>query len=299
MSRQSGLPLVSVLIVAYNGQDYLGRCLDSLAQSDYPCFETIVVDNASTDSSVAVATQHHLRPTVVRSAENLGFAGGNNLGLREAKGEIIVLLNQDAHVRPDWLSCLIDGMLEDPRIGIAGCKLFDPDERTIQHAGGVVHPNALTNHLGAGEADAGQHDGIRDVDYVTGAALAIRRDVIESCGALDTGYFPAYFEELDLCQRVRRAGFRVVYIPRSVAVHHESSSTQKFSPSFFYFYHKNRLRFVLKNYSIGQIVGGFLPHELRWLLGHCPPNQVRPLARAYLHNAVFLPRTLICRWKRQ
>ena len=121
-----------------------------------------------------------------------------------------------------------------------GCKLLYPDSDIIQHAGGVIEPNALTKHLGYMEKDRGQCDQVLKCDYVTGAAFAIRRDVIEQIGMLDEKYFPILLEENDFCMRTKRAGFEIYYIPQSVVIHHESMTTEKLSPGFLYKYHKNR-----------------------------------------------------------
>ncbi|MFN8176372.1 MAG: glycosyltransferase, partial [bacterium] len=169
-----------------------------------------------------------------------------------------------------------------------------PGWRVIQHAGGTLRENALTDHIGRGEEDQGQHDAPRDCPYVTGAAFAMRRKVLEEVGLLDERYLPAYFEETDLCFRVRRRGYRVVYEPGARLVHHEgtaSGGTQ--SERFLYNYHKNRLRFVLRQYSPRAFLRRFVPAEIAWMRAFMPPEQKKPLARAYAVNALRLPLTLL------
>jgi len=172
--------------------------------------------------------------TLLRAGRNLGFAGGNNLGIRKAQGDIIVLLNDDTEVAPDWLSVARRSIESLPDWGILGAKLLYPDKTTIQHAGGTIQPNALTQHIGNGEIDIGQYDTIKQCDYVTGAAFFIRREVVDTIGLLDEGYFPIYFEEVDYCFRARAAGYEVYYVPGIKVLHYESRTTKKLSRGFLY-----------------------------------------------------------------
>ncbi|MEW5871694.1 MAG: glycosyltransferase family 2 protein [Chloroflexota bacterium] len=293
MNNPSAPALVSIIVLAYNGQAYLRVCLEAVCRQDYPNFETIVVDNASRDGSAVLVRRDFPGVQLVENRRNLGFAGGNNLGMRLARGEIIVLLNHDTVVEPTWLSELVKAVQSDPAIGIAGCKIYNPDGRTLQHAGGWFLPNGLSNHYGRDEVDQGQYEQPRPVEYVTGAALAIRRQVIERCGGLDPGYFPAYFEEADWCLRARKAGYQVVYAPAARLVHHESVWSSVTSPRFLYTYHKNRLRFVLKNYTRAQLAAA-VKFEIGWLRRYKPP---RVLWLAYLVNLLRLPLTLAARWR--
>jgi GT2 family glycosyltransferase len=240
---------ISVIILAWNGERFLEPCLAALlAQADKEA-EIIVVDNGSRDNSGTLAEQHGPRVRLIRNGYNLGFAGGNNVGLRAATGEAVVLLNQDTVVQPGWLSALAS-TFADSAIGIVGCKALYPDGRTLQHAGARVHPgNAYTEHIGSGEPDTGQYDRLADVDYVTGAAFAIHRRALERLGGLDEGFYPAYYEEIDYCYRARRAGFRVVYQPQAVLHHHETSSLPQ--PSYVHYraVHRNRVRFILRHWD--------------------------------------------------
>ena len=156
---------------------------------------------------------------LILSSDNLGYGGGANLALRKCRADVAVVLNTDITVPPDWLMQLMAPMLADPQLGIAGCKLYYPGGRSIQHAGGyVTTPQAWPGHYGLNDEDLGQHDAIRDVDYVIGAALAVKRSVWEQIGLFDEGYF-LYYEDVDYCQRAQRAGFRVVYIPTAWLTH--------------------------------------------------------------------------------
>jgi GT2 family glycosyltransferase len=234
-------------------------------QQNYPHFSVILLDNGSTDCTVQLTREHFPTVQVVENHANLGFAAGNNVALRQAKSPFVVLINPDVELAPDWLSQLIKPMIADPSIGVAGCKIHQPESNKLQHAGGyITFPQALPGHHGLGEIDHGQHDEIRDVDYVMGAAFAIRREVIESVGLLDEGFF-LYYEDVDYCQRVRQAGYRVAYIPGAQLVHIESSTTKKGSAFYYGQVHASRWRYLLKYYTATDLLESTVPAETAWL----------------------------------
>jgi GT2 family glycosyltransferase len=262
-------PLISIIVLTYGNRDFVDACLDTLAQQTWKPLEILFVDNASRDDSAAVGRaameRLELPGRVMALEQNLGCAGGNNVGWRAAAGEVIVFLNPDTELQPDCIEQLVLPLLEDEKIGVTGAKMYFPGGRIIQHAGGIVHPNGMTNHHGAGREDNGEWDVARDVDYVTGAALAMRRGLMEKVGGFDEDYFPAYYEEVDLCLRVRRAGFRVVYIPTAVLVHHESVSVGKESGTLHRLFPRMRVRYLIKNLTLRQLTGWALPFEYKWM----------------------------------
>jgi GT2 family glycosyltransferase len=262
-STPGNFPHFSVIIVSLNGGGVIARALDSVLATEYPSFEVIVVDNGSTDNLAEIVKTEYPTVRLIQSPVNLGFAGGNNLGLAQATGDIAVLLNDDTEVRPGWLCAWAKAASEIPNWGVMGCKLLYPDGKTIQHAGGVVESNALTHHIGYEQPDDGRYDERLDVDYATGAALAIRREVVDRIGMLDEGYFPIYFEETDYCWRVRAAGYRIVYIPDCVVLHHESRTQGRFSFKFNYRYTYCRLRFITRCFTREQIERA-VRRELQW-----------------------------------
>jgi len=263
-------PLVSVVILSYKSADYIGPCLRSIATTVYPNLEVVVADNASADGSVeaarAAAQELGMEINLLALTDNRGCAGGNNAGWRASRGEIIVFLNPDTTVTPSFVREVTAPLIADPSIAITGAKIYWPDTRRLQHAGGILYPNAMSDHHGAGQEDTGQFDVQREVDYVTGAGFAIRRNLLERLGGFDEDYFPAYFEETDLCLRVRRAGYRVVYVPTAVFYHHESVTLVANSRSFRTLYQRMRIRFCIKNYSLRQWLTEFIPFEVNWLL---------------------------------
>lgn len=296
----TGHPLVSIVIVLYNSEQWLEPCLRSVAALDYRPLELLFVDNGSTDASIKVAREASssvgLDASVLELGRNSGFAAANNSGVRKAQGEVVLLLNPDTEVYPDMLDPLVDALRSDDT-GIAGCKVYYPDGRTLQHAGGYVRHNGLSMHYGVNEEDKGQYDEVRDVTYVTGAAIALRKDVFESSGGFDPGYFPAYFEETDLCLCMKRQGKKVLYIPASRITHHESTTTGRFTPRYYYLYHKNRIRFMLKNFPRSFLLNVALPTEQQWLDLIVAHEQAVPYNKAWLANMAGFPKTMAARRK--
>lgn len=277
------MPLVSVVILAYGNRDFVDACLEAVSRQTWGRMEVLFVDNNSRDDSADVARaafeRLKLPGEVIALDENLGCAGGNNVGWRRAGGEVVLFLNPDTEMEATCVEELVRPLLADSTIGMTGAKMYYPGGRIIQHAGGIVHPNGMTNHHGAGHEDQGQWDEVREVDYVTGAGLAMRRAVMEELGGFDTDYFPAYYEEVDLCLRARRAGYRVVYIPSAVLVHHESVSVGKNTASIHRLFPRMRVRYLLKNLTLRQLVGWALPFEYRWM-------RYEPAARGFRWNQV-------------
>ena len=274
---------VSVLIVEYASRTYLPACLEALEASTLARdrFEIIVVDNAS-PTPVGDLAKSFPNVRFVTSRRNLGFAGGNLLAYRYARGEHIALVNPDAIAAPDWLSRVLQPFVL-PKVGVVGSKMLHPSTRVLQHAGGVLFPNGRSEHRGRGQNDVGQYDTLADVDYVCGAAIAVSRELIDEIGFLSPAYYPAYYEETELCVRARRAGFRVVYAPDAVVEHHEVvASGGARASTYLRRYHENRVRFVIRNYSPREIVRRFLPEEARFIARGCPASERRICFSAYL-----------------
>lgn len=295
---ESAEPFFSIVIVCLNGQDALPKALQAVRQTRYPHYEVIVVDNGSTDRTAEIVRNLFPEVRLIRSPVNLGFAGGNNLGLRAAHGDILVLLNDDTEVRPDWLEAWARAAAQYPRWGILGAKLLYPDGQTIQHAGGTVDPNGLSHHFGYGQPDDGRFDEVVSCDYCTGAALAIRRELYETIGPLDPEYYPIYFEETDYCRMARRAGYEVLYIPEATIVHHESRTQSAFSFRFNFRYTCGRVRFVLKNFTARELARAARRELGWWRRRHAWPY-ARGVVCAYLVTLTRLPGILRARRRTQ
>ena len=223
-------PSVVVIVLTWNGRDLTLDCLRSLEAVTTPNVRTMVVDNASSDGTVeAIRTRYADRVEVVVNASNLGYAGGNNVGIQKALDDgarFVLLLNNDTTVAPTFVDELLRAMQESGVVGIAAPKIYyaEPPNR-IWYAGGEISLwKGTARHVGIRELDRGQFDQARDVDYASGCALLARREVFERVGLLDHTY-RAYFEDADWCMRAARAGFHVRYVPTARVWHRISAST--------------------------------------------------------------------------
>ena len=213
----------AVIIVNWNGWEDTIACLDSCAGLDYANREVIVVDNGSTNDSVERIRGAHPDVTLLETGENLGFAGGNNVGIRAAianGAEYVWLLNNDTTIEPAALSALVEAMEDEPDAGIAGSKItyFDrPD--VLWYAGGEFTPEGPVRHRGLDEPDTGQYERLQETGFITGCSLLTTAEVIERLGLLAEEYF-LYWEEADFDWRVHAAGYKLLYVPGSV-VHHK------------------------------------------------------------------------------
>jgi len=217
-------PEVSIILPVHNNWVLTAACLRSLTDdvSAVP-YELIVVDDASTD-----ATRQLLSGvagiTVVHLTKNVGFIGAVNAGLSVANGSLIVLLNNDAEVRPGWLEALERTVELEDNVGVVGAKLVYPDGR-LQEAGGIIWSDGSGWNYGRG-ADPGDpaFNFLRDVDYCSGACLLVRKEILDAVGGLDRRFAPAYYEDSDLAFAARKLGYRVVYQPEAVVCHIEGAS---------------------------------------------------------------------------
>ncbi|MDW8234135.1 MAG: glycosyltransferase family 2 protein [Roseiflexaceae bacterium] len=288
----------AVLVLTWNGGAEAIACLQRVRQLDPAPDVVLVVDNDSHDGTPDQIAALFPAFTLIRNSRNLGFAGGMNVGIRallahDPPPDIIVLLNQDTLVDREWLGA-ITVPFADPDVGAVGCKIRYPDG-TIQHAGLTLDwPLALSRHIGRYEPDRGQYDAPRDVEFVTFAAVALRRQALERVGLFDEGYRPAYFEDVDLCVRLRRAGYRIRYEPRATLVHREAASQQDCLAHSAVVHH-GRLRFVLKTYRLEEILESFADAERVFLVQHSHPPECRALRWAYDRTLAELPDILCAR----
>ncbi len=251
--RSLGPELYSIVVVNFNGGALLLDCLDSVFKftSD---FELVLVDNGSTDGSETEAVRHFPRLKLIKNKTNLGFAKANNIGIRESKGEWVVLLNPDTMVTPSWLESLAKCAIAASEIAIVTPKLLRPDGKTLDSTGHLFDfRTGYTKDRGSGELDVGQFDEVEEVPSCCFACASIRRDVIHEIGLLDERMI-LYFEDVDFSLRARVAGWKVLYCPRSVVYHHRGGLTTTGSTSLQRRAIAYRLRVILKCYSFGNAV---------------------------------------------
>lgn len=247
----SSQPELSIITVNYNGIKDTEILIGSLRNYLSVSYELIVVDNGSVKNEAVALQEKYPFLKTIRSERNLGFAGGNNLGIRQAAGTYLFFLNNDTFVRDDSISRLIDIMEQKPLLGGISPKiLFANGGGGIQFAGYTpLSRLTLRNRLiGYREADAGQYDKPRPTPYLHGAAMLIRREAIEQAGMMPEMYF-LYYEELDWSFQIRRQGYELEYHPSATIYHSESSSTGQNSPLKAYYLTRNRLLFAQRNLS--------------------------------------------------
>jgi GT2 family glycosyltransferase len=237
----------SIIILNWNGKYLLQKCVESVMNSDYPKqkMEVIIVDNGSIDDSVEfVKSTYGSKVKLITSYKNVGFCRGNNIGIREATGDIIILLNNDTIVRRDWLRQLASEFL-DHRIGIVGCLLLYPETNIIQSSGFVGKTIGIWENIDSEK----NYDGAvpSDVDFVPGAAIAVRKTVIEQIGLLNNRYEAA--EDIEWCYRARQAGYRVI-MSRAQVYHYGGLSWNKFS---------SIRRYIRENISRHHIILDYFP----------------------------------------
>lgn len=250
-------PFVSILILNFNGKILLGKlldeCLSSVLDSCYPNFEVVFVDNGSTDNSTEYVRKHfgyHSRLKIVQLKKNHGFAKGNNYGARyvDPRTEYLIFLNNDTTVEPYWIEQIMKVASVDPSIAVLSPKILLMDHK--EKLAGIARIDYLGfgADLGGEEVDLGQYDNLRDVFSTGGAALVIRKDSFDYAGRFDPDYF-FYFEDVDLCWRIRIMGLRIVFVPKSIVYHKWGGSSNMASDFAIYHHERNRLSTLLKNYE--------------------------------------------------
>jgi len=249
MSTKSA-PLISVITVNYNGFDDTCTLIDSLLEHiNSVSFEILVVDNASKINEADLLKKKYPQIISLRSDVNLGFSGGNNLGIRNAKGDFLFFLNNDTFVKTDGFRLLIDAMELNPSIAAVSPKiLFAEPGNTIQFAGYTpLTKITLRNFIiGINEIDDGRWDIPAPTPIVHGAAMLFRKSALEKIGLMPEVYF-LYYEELDWSAAVKRAGFEMWYIPSCVVFHIGSKSTGVFSALQVFYMTRNRLLYAWRN----------------------------------------------------
>ena len=239
----------SIIIVNYNGGSKLLDCLDSVFKHTTN-FESFLVDNASADNSPLQVEERFPEVVVIRNSENLGFAGANNIGIRKAKGRWVVLLNPDTKVTENWLDNLVECARSSEDIGLVTPKLLYMDRRTINSTGHIFDfRKGFASDRGAGERDQGQYDFGEEVASCCFACVAIKREVVKQIGLLDAKML-LYYEDVDYSIRARLAGWKLMYCPNSVVLHHGSGATPRRKlPALLRRSTPYRLRIMLKNYN--------------------------------------------------
>ena len=246
--------LLSIITINYNGLKDTCELIDTLPLND-ETIEVIVVDNASTQDEASEIEKRYPQVIVIRSDKNLGFAGGNNLGIQASHGKYLFFINNDTLLpQLSSLSLLLNRLESSNQIGMVCPKIrFTWGEQPIQYAGYTpLSKISLRNKsIGYGEEDKGQYDTSRPTPYAHGAAMMVKREVIEKAGMMPECYF-LYYEELDWSMMIRRSGYEIWYEPACTIFHKESQTTGQQSPLKTYYISRNRLLFAQRNINGGK-----------------------------------------------
>ena len=238
---------VSIITINYNGLEATCALIESIPFNEN--MEVIVVDNASKNHEAKAIEQRYPYAKVIKSEQNLGFAGGNNLGIQAAQGKYLLLINNDTIFKEFNIQALIGRIESSPAIGIVCPKIrFAWDNKPIQFAGySKLSRITVRNHaIGFNEKDHGQYATAHSTPYAHGAAMMIRREAIDKVGLMPECYF-LYYEELDWSMMFTRAGYQIWYEPKCTIFHKESQSTGQGSPLRTYYLTHNRLLLVQRN----------------------------------------------------
>ena len=246
------------MVPNWNGERFLSTCLGSLRRQSFERFETVLVDNGSTDASVAFVGRNFPEVRVLPLPENRGFSAAVNAGIRSSDSEYVALLNNDTEVDPDWLEALVRAADSYPEAGLFASKLVDfDDRRVLDGAGDVLRRSGLPYRLGHGEVDRGQYDQTAFVFGACAGGALYRRGMLDEIGLFDEDFF-ANCEDGDLSFRAQLAGYRCLYVPGSVVYHMGSATFGKRSPISTRLGTRNSLCMLVKNLPT-PLVPGFLP----------------------------------------
>ncbi|MDL2291847.1 glycosyltransferase family 2 protein [Bacteroides sp. OttesenSCG-928-F21] len=243
-------PTVSFISVNYNGYDDTCQLIESILENIRSVsYEIIVVDNASKADESELLKEKFPQVISLRSPQNLGFSGGNNLGIQYSKGDYLFFINNDTFVEDDHLDALVTFLRENETAGGVSPKIkFAFPPRNIQFAGYTPLSSVTLRNssIGFNEPDKGQYDQIQRTSYLHGAAMMIRREVIEKIGPMPEIFF-LYYEELDWCTQMSKAGYNLWYVPKWTVYHKESQSTGQESPLQVFYLTRNRLLYAWRN----------------------------------------------------
>ena len=319
-----------MVIVTYNSSDFIEKCLNSIDNPKNRNYFLAVIDNNSKDNT-AVKVQSFVRSSdklsndnfkFIKLKRNIGFASAVNYAvfnfLIKQKAELfkdfryLLLLNPDVILEKQSIYNLLETFKwgssnrgnssnssnsslnkPDNRVGAAGGLIYEYDKSKIQHAGGAFKDNLITYHL----ITPPRPDPIYQVSYATGAFFATELSLFKNLGGFDSGYRPAYFEELDYCFKIQKMGFNVAVNTEAKAMHYGTASVKKFSSDFYRYYHKNRIRCAVLNMSLPYLLKKFIPAELKWLKNEATKDQYISLLYSYFLNFLFLPYNLIVKIK--
>jgi GT2 family glycosyltransferase len=252
-------PLVSVVIINFNGLDYIEQCIKSVLENGYPNVEVILVDNASSDDSAELAEKMFSDSAnfrIIRNSKNIGPSAARNVGAKSAKGEYLIFLDVDAKLEKGAITAFVNVLKSNKTVGACGGKVLLMDKpELIDSIGGYIDYLGFPTNINLfHEKDEGQYDNPIEIFLMKGTCMAVKRHVFEEVGGFDPTFFIIY-EENDICWRILLRGYKVIYLPNAVIFHKGSHTISMFTPSWATFYGtRNSLITLIKNYSFPNLV---------------------------------------------
>ena len=278
-------PLVSIVSVNFNQPGLTRIMMESLEKMTYPNWELLLVDNGSSQGDLRPLKKEFPWVHLFLQEKNLGFAGGNNLAFPHCRGKYVLMLNNDTEVEPGFLFPLVELLENRPEVGVVSPKLFYFDQPEILQFAGTtpMHPITLRGKkIGNGQRDNGQFDQIRETGFANGACMLLRKDLLDHVGYMYEPYF-LYYEEHDLCSRIERAGFKIMFHPGSRIWHKVSASTGALSPLKTHYLHRNRLVYLRRNrFGVTQLLASLY----YWLVA--TPKELIRHRKAPAHRKAIL-----------
>jgi GT2 family glycosyltransferase len=243
------LPLISTVILNWNGKEYLNSCIQSVKRQTYPNIEIILVDNASADDSVETIKNIFSDLRLIINPENMGYGGGNNRGIREAEGRYIFILNSDTEIEKNCFELLWKCIETDQQIGVTTPKILLYDRRnTVDAAGLTIYPDGLS--IGRGRLEPQEkYNQSEEVFFGSGCASLYRKEMLEEIGLFDEDFF-AYAEDTDLGWRARLAGWKAYYVAEAIVYHHHSKKFGVYSSTKAFLVERNRIWVAWKNFPL-------------------------------------------------
>jgi GT2 family glycosyltransferase len=249
-TKEHPLPLISIVALTWNTTEVTIEFLRSINEHNtYQNIEIIIVDNGSAQDPTAVLKDVYPEAIIIRNEKNLGFTGGNNIGIKQAKGEYLFIVNNDTEFTPGLLEGLLEIFQQYPDAGMVSPKFhYYFHKGTIEYAG-YHEVNVLTGRnsmIGCKEIDNGQYNDIKVTNYAHGGGMMVPRKVVDEVGALPEHFF-IYYEEFDWSEQIKRKGYKIYYQPKSLIYHKESMTTGKSSPFKTFYHTRNRILFMRRN----------------------------------------------------
>jgi GT2 family glycosyltransferase len=252
MTARSQEALVSVVVVNYNGRHFLEDCFCSLTQQTYRNYEMILVDNGSKDDSISFMKEHYPSVHLVQLSSNTGFAGGTNAGIKEAKGEFILTLNNDTCVFSDFIEKLSQPMIREPLVGMCASKMITPDGK-INSTGICLSRSGAAWDRGGFEQDNRQYNHEEEVFGPCAGAALYRKTMLDEIGLFDEDFF-LFMEDVDLAFRARLAGWKCMYAPEARVIHKHGGTAHAGSDIAVYYGNRNIFWYVIKNFPLWTLI---------------------------------------------